>query len=689
MKTRLAVLLFLFVVLSLAYSLVTPLFEAPDEVWHYAYLRYLAEEHALPSLADDASGAYQEVAQPPLYYAVAALVSGLAPDDDLDELMWHNPGFGYQAGGTVNDNKNMLIHTARERFPWRGAVLAIHLARLVSLLFGTLTVLAAWGLGRETFPHRPALSLSVAAVVAFIPQFLFISGVASNDSAAAALSTAALWAIARAVNRGITARRSLAVGLLVGLAALTKTSTLLLVPLALVSLALAARHPPFAIRHSLFSIIPVSIVGGWWYLRNALLYGDPLGLHVHADTPWGRAVPASAATILKELPRLYRSFWGAFGWGHVWMPVWVYWGLGAGLLISLIGWGRALATRRLPGRSRVLLLALSWWLLIFAALLQWMRQVQAPHGRLLFPAIGAFAVLIVGGWASLPSSPRPLVSLSPCLLVSLSPLHRGLKVPHVAVHPCHLGVGQHVDVGMIEYLLDSALQNIGGGLKVEVRSAELGHLAAQVSLPFHQHHRVSGGGDIERGLHPGHPAADDQHSLCQRQAKRLQFTVPDDSLHQRLDYLERLFGRQFRLLLVHPGALLADVGDLAAVGVQPDRGGCAPERLFVHGGGAGRDDHAVQIVFLDAISEQLLPRLGAHVAVVFGVDDIGVLADLFGYPFHVYRAGDVDSAVTDEYSDTAHFFPSGFVALTIPDAVIRRSLAVISPTNRRYSADKR
>ena len=126
-------LLLAFGLLGTIYSLTTPLFEAPDEPWHYAYVRWLAEGHGLPRLDDDASGAYQEVAQPPLYYAVAALVSSPIADDDLSELFWHNPQFGYQAGGTVNDNKNMLIHTAAERFPWRGAVLAVRLARLVGL----------------------------------------------------------------------------------------------------------------------------------------------------------------------------------------------------------------------------------------------------------------------------------------------------------------------------------------------------------------------------------------------------------------------------------------------------------------------------------------------------------------------------------------------------------------------------
>jgi hypothetical protein len=477
---RLLALLGVFTLLGLTYSLVTPLFEAPDEVWHYAYVRYLAEERALPALTDAENAAYQEVAQPPLYYAVAALVSGGVRDDDLDALMWHNPGFGYQAGGTVNDNKNMLVHTGRERFPWRGAVLALRLARFVSLAFGLLAVLAAWGLGREAFPRSPGLALCVAATVAFAPQFLFISSVASNDSTAAALSTAALWASARIANHGPTVRRSLVAGLLIGLAALSKTSCLLLMPLALVVLFCASRrvsesanqrvsksvnqqvcktsassvepsashHSPFAIRRlSLFIvhwslvILTASAVGGWWYLRNAFLYGDPFGLRVHANTPWGRAAPASLTTLLTELPALYRSFWGGFGWGHVEYPAWIYLALGALVVASLAGWLWTLKTRRLPGRRRIFVLAAVWCALVFAALLAWMRQIQAPHGRLLFPALGAWAVLLVGGWNALSRitfhasrfAHHVLRIACPVPLICLALL--SLATPFLVIHP--------------------------------------------------------------------------------------------------------------------------------------------------------------------------------------------------------------------------------------------------------------
>jgi hypothetical protein len=408
------------------YSLATPVFEAPDEVWHYAYVRYLAEGYGLPSLTDNESGANQEVAQPPLYYAVAALASGLVSDDDLPTLMWHNPGFGYPSGGTTNDNKNMLIHTDREAFPWQGAVLAIRLARLVSLLFGVGAVVATWGLAREAFPRHPGRALGAAALVALTPQFLFISGMVSNDSAAAALSTAALWMLARILNRGSTTRRVLIAGALMGLATLTKTSCLLLGLPALIALVVAHRRHGRGTRRLLLDLVLAGgatvAVSGWWYLRNALRYGDPLALQAHVQTLWGRADPASLGTLLSELPIVFRSYWGAFGWGHVTYPTGVYVVIGGAVALGVAGWVWSLRRRETPGRGWILALVALWGALVFAALLQWMRQVEAPHGRLLFPAVGAGAILLVGGWSALGSSwPRRLALSGLCGLSLLTP----------------------------------------------------------------------------------------------------------------------------------------------------------------------------------------------------------------------------------------------------------------------------
>ncbi|RME39410.1 MAG: DUF2142 domain-containing protein, partial [Thermoflexia bacterium] len=371
-RSMLPCILLLFVLLGFLYSAVTPLYEAPDEVWHDAYVRWLARGNGLPPLDEDRSGAYQEAAQPPLYYLAAAAVRRFFPDDDLPELMWHNPQFGYQAGGTVNDNKNMLIHTDRERFPWRGAALAVHATRLVSLLFGLLAVAGTWALAREAAGPSgdPVLPLCAAALVALHPQFLFISGIVNNDSAAAATAAFALWATARVLRHGAELRHALLLGLALGLAALTKTSELLLIPLVLIALLLAptpARRKPLA---GSLMLGTGALIGGWWYLRNLLLYGDPLGIGRHIQTPWGRPEPVPLGVLLGEMPRLYRSFWGAFGWGHVEYPTWLYVLLGGMVLLSLFGWARGLLRRNLPGHPRILLLAVAWLGLVFLALLQ-------------------------------------------------------------------------------------------------------------------------------------------------------------------------------------------------------------------------------------------------------------------------------------------------------------------------------
>ncbi len=437
------ILLLAFALLVCLHNASTPVFEAPDEVWHHAYVRWLAQGNGLPAMDNDASGANQEVAQPPLYYAVAALFNAPFKHADPNTLIWGNPGFSYQASGTVPDNKNWLIHTSQEAWPWRGAALSIHVTRLASLLFGLLTVTATWGLGYETFGDRRGARVA-AMLVAFHPQFVFMCSVISNDSAAAALSTAALWAVARLARRGLSLRRAVACGLLVGLAALTKTSALLLLPIAGLALLWtgvrrsAGRRPILACGAAF--IVAAVLVGGWWYGRNGVLYGDLLGISNHTNTPWGRPAPVSLLELWPEMPRLVYSFWAAYGWGHVTWPAWVYWGLTLGTLAVFIRslWLMARTTKASQAMNNrreaqtylmILMLSLLWCGGIGAALLQWMRQVEAPHGRLLFPALGAWALLVANGFRGQGARSRGQgLSLFTLALFTLTALAPGARI---------------------------------------------------------------------------------------------------------------------------------------------------------------------------------------------------------------------------------------------------------------------
>ncbi len=106
------------------YSVMVPIFEAPDERQHYGYIRYLASEHHLPLRGED-SLAEHEASQPPLHYTVAALGTAWGDHSAFPPLQPNRYYNNYQAPGTVNDNKNVFLHSGFEEFPWRGVWLLI------------------------------------------------------------------------------------------------------------------------------------------------------------------------------------------------------------------------------------------------------------------------------------------------------------------------------------------------------------------------------------------------------------------------------------------------------------------------------------------------------------------------------------------------------------------------------------
>ena len=139
--------------LGLIYSAVIPLGEAPDEADHLAYAAYIAHEHRLPE------GAWMTQAKhPPLYHALAALVAGPVGMDA--GFLRANPDVGF----TPDAAPNFFIHTTLESWPWRAGPLAMHLARLISVLAGIGLVAATYVLGLAIWPGWPVGALAAAAL---------------------------------------------------------------------------------------------------------------------------------------------------------------------------------------------------------------------------------------------------------------------------------------------------------------------------------------------------------------------------------------------------------------------------------------------------------------------------------------------------------------------------------------------
>ncbi|MHB9031521.1 MAG: glycosyltransferase family 39 protein [Anaerolineae bacterium] len=409
-RWALTALLAVYLLLAGAYSIINPLFEAPDEVWHYALMQHLAQGQTLPVLDPKQPGPWaQEGGQPPLYYWLAAQALRWLPASDWQTLLVANRHADI-GSYSPDSNSDAFIHTPAEAWPYRGAALAIHLARLFSVLLGAGTLYCVYRLGRLVWPSRPWLALAGAALLALNPMFLFISASVSNDNLVTLLAALTLLLILQLIQRPPVFWCWLVLGGVIGLAALSKISALaLLAPAGLALTWMSWRRHDWRVFvvGGLCLVVSVGAVAGWWYWRNLQLYGDPLGLNVFVATIGPRVPQVSLLELTAEWQGLVRSFWGVFGWMNVVAPDWFYYLLDAVTLLGLAGLIYQLVKRLVKhswpaaGQAFQAALLVIWPLVVFISLVRWTMITPATQGRLLFPAAGCLMLLLAYGLGSL------------------------------------------------------------------------------------------------------------------------------------------------------------------------------------------------------------------------------------------------------------------------------------------------
>ncbi|HOC22490.1 MAG TPA: glycosyltransferase family 39 protein [Anaerolineae bacterium] len=425
----LIIILALFLILGTAYSALIPIFEISDEISHYPMVHYVATERALPvqplEPGVEVGPWRQEASQPPLYYMLAAALTSWIDTSDFEQVYNINP---QAASGLITPdrhNVNLVLHNpTAERFPWRGTVLAVHVARFFSVLLGVWAVALSWRLIRALFPARPRLALAVAATHAFTPMFVFISSSVNNDALVIPLSILALLLMVRMLKQESDfPGAELRLGLAIGLAILSKESALALLPLAAATSLWATwqrldrpARPTWACalafaKSLLTWMIPAALLAGWWYVRNARLYGDPLGLNAFLNVAGGRPFTPTLADLWGERFSFMAAYWGNFGGLNVPMPRWIYHALngvvvvaGLSLLWCLLLWLREekpLWRRLWPFYWQPLTaaraLAWAWPAAVFVALIRWTRMTMASQGRLVFPALPLWSLGLIGG----------------------------------------------------------------------------------------------------------------------------------------------------------------------------------------------------------------------------------------------------------------------------------------------------
>ncbi len=422
----------LFLALGFVFTLVVPPFETPDEPFHYGFARHIAQGNGLPVQSNVETGPWaQEGSQAPLYYLVTGLLTRWIDQGDFETAAVRNPRANI--GDPLDPgNKNFMLYSGKQG-PLVGSNLALHVGRWFSLLLGAVTLWCIYltvelgvrrrqghpqersggDRGRESLgSERYDLALLAVAFVAAIPQFLFISASFTNDTLIIAAAAATVYWLARLLAKSptepIAPYEWLVLGALLGVAALSKLQGLGLVPLSgLVVLFLAWRRRTWRIVLDavLWVGIPAAIVAGWWYVRNVALYGDWSGLGHLTAINGQRTEPLTWEGFWPEFRGLRFSFWGLFGWFNILLPNWFY--TAADILTAIGAAGVVGVSVQLIRRSprplvdevpvRLLALLIGWAVLMFVLLLYWILRATGSQGRLIFPGVIAYGILLVLG----------------------------------------------------------------------------------------------------------------------------------------------------------------------------------------------------------------------------------------------------------------------------------------------------
>jgi 4-amino-4-deoxy-L-arabinose transferase-like glycosyltransferase len=357
---------------------------APDERQHANYIAHLREGKGFPVLvwqlpnpADpskplrnpDLGETYQSH-QPPLYYLLAQGWSSLTGADPTGptgiRIRWLN---GLIGAGTV-----------------------------VGVFYACF-----WGTGRT------GLSLVAAGFAAFLPMNLALSGAISNDPLLFLLCTWFLGVGALVLRDGLEWKYVLWLGVLLGLASLTKTTAISLFAV-FAYLALARRGDQEAIvRVGAAFMLGIAIVAFWW-MRNNSLYGDPLAMTAFNEAFVGS--PQAFAFIHTFGMGGYllnwvggwtaQSFFGVFGYMDIFLrPHALYWVLGVLLLVGLLGFLWRATQGFSKGEKQFHVMNAVFLVVVVLLFIRFNLQYFQGQARYVFPAIAPISIGVALGWTAL------------------------------------------------------------------------------------------------------------------------------------------------------------------------------------------------------------------------------------------------------------------------------------------------
>jgi 4-amino-4-deoxy-L-arabinose transferase-like glycosyltransferase len=433
---------------GIAWGLITPLFQGPDEAGHVAYVQRIAETGKPPTGKFDIQHFSQEqrhlidtIRWKAIQRKKDVRVPGTA---NYQKRLERDVSTSYdrsnRGGYTTDTNNPPLYYFAAAGVyhlsPWTSLPDRVHFLRLLSALLAACTVLLVFLFLRELLPDTPWAWTVGALAVAFEPMFAFTASGVTSDSVLYLASAGIFYTLALAFRRGLTRGRGLAIGAFAALGILSKMNMIGLAPGILVGLLALVlrergRRRMEAFDGVLAAIAVVLVPLGIYMLLNSTIWHRGLYFgHGGVQGPTGIVVPGKAETASATLgdafnymwqfylPRLpsmhsmfafyplreiwFNGFTGEFGWLDTKFASWVY---DAALVVAaaIVGLaGRELYRVRSVIRSRlpelITYLTLIGGLLLLIGAVSYIARIGGATGyeqpRYLFPLMALYGALI-------------------------------------------------------------------------------------------------------------------------------------------------------------------------------------------------------------------------------------------------------------------------------------------------------
>jgi hypothetical protein len=239
-----------------------------------------------------------------------------------DTDVWHNPPLFFFLAALLQGVAGAL---GRPHDPHR-------LVQLFDAACAAGVVVLAFLIARELFPRSKGAQVSALAFAAATPVLLRAGVLYHPEPLAALLATAGLWLLVRTLVRDRSGLRAgIWVGLVVGLACLTRTWALAFVPAVLVALAVDWRfrsgRRALAMAASFLALFALTNVP--WLTYKAVRFGNPLAYSQPVPAQWrqhGRPLSFFVGFPLAQvfrtpydphyrnqlLPVVYSDWWGDY-----------------------------------------------------------------------------------------------------------------------------------------------------------------------------------------------------------------------------------------------------------------------------------------------------------------------------------------------------------------------------------------